>query len=98
MKSHYLHPTGFALGLTSGVLYTICALAFKLWPIQTLRFFNDWVHGIDLTLIGKIPQFTFWVYLKGLIEIVLSAYVAGIIFAWFYQKCEEHCKRKGWIK
>jgi len=98
MKSHYVHPTGAALSVTSGIVYTVCAVFVKLWPSQSIRFFSDWFHGIDLTRIAVIPQITVGNFLRGLIEVLIFAYLAGALYAWLYQKCEEHCKRKKWIK
>ncbi len=98
MKSHYVHPTGFALSITSGIVYVICAVMVGLWPIQTIRFFSDWFHGIDLTMIAKVPAITFGMFVRGLIEVMIFAYLAGALYAWLYQKCETHCKRMKWIK
>ena len=46
---HYAHPTGFALGITAGIIYTVCAAAVAFWPMQTVKLFNSWFHGVDLT-------------------------------------------------
>ena len=98
MKSHYAHPTGFAVGITSGIVYTACAIFVTLWPIQALRFFNDWFHGVDLTIIGKIPSITIGSYVRGLIEVMVFSYIVGVLYALLYQACEQHCRRKKWIK
>jgi len=94
---HYAHPTGFALGLTAGIVYVICASLVWLWPAQTVRFFASWFHGIDLTRIAVAPQLTFGTFIIGLIGIVLFAYAVGLIYGWIYNKCVVHCKRMGWI-
>ena len=94
---HYAHPTGFALGLTSGILYSVCAAAIKLWPVQTMQFFNDWMHGIDLSRLFVPKALTLGVFIRGLVEIVLTFYVAGALYGWLYNKCVAHCQRKGWI-
>lgn len=97
MKSHYLHPTGFALGLTSAALYTICAILIAWQPQQTLTFINMWLHGITLQPLMISYQFTIGRFLTGLISITLAGYITGALFAFFYQRCETHCKRRGWI-
>jgi len=98
MKSHYVHPTGAALSVTSGIVYAVCAFFVKMWPMRSIRFFSDWFHGIDLTQIAVIPQITIAGFIRGLIEVMIFTYLAGVLYAWLYQKCEEHCKRKKWIK
>ena len=94
---HYAHPTGFALAFTSGIVYSLCALAVRLWPTQTLRFFNDWFHGVDLSSLINPKFLTFGVFIRGLVEIMLFAYLAGLLYALIYNKCVSHCKKKGWI-
>ncbi|MEK6809520.1 MAG: DUF5676 family membrane protein [Nanoarchaeota archaeon] len=94
---HYAHPTGFALALTSGVVYSFCALAIRLWPEQTVRFFNDWFHGVDLSTIFTAKFLTFGVFLRGLVEIIIFAYLAGLLYAFIYNKCVAHCKKRSWI-
>ena len=94
---HYAHPTGFALGLTSGVLYTVCAVAVSVWPLQTLRFFNSWMHAVDLTKVFMPPQITPISFLRGLISIIIAGYLTGVLFGWIYNKCVTHCTKKGWI-
>ena len=98
MKSHYVHPTGAALSVTTGIIYAACAFAVKMWPMQAIKFFSDWFHGIDLTRIAVIPQITIGSFIRGLVEMMIFAYIAGALYAWLYQKCEEHCKRKKWIR
>ena len=94
---HYAHPTGFALGITSGIVYTLCAVAVALWPVQTVRFFSYWFHGIDLSRIFVMPQLTFGIYFLRLVQVVLFFYITGLIYGWVYNKCVAHCKRMGWI-
>lgn len=91
------HPTGLALALTSGIVYSLCALAVRLWPVQTLRFFNDWFHGVDISTIFTAKYLTFGVFVRGLVEILFFVYLAGLLYAYVYNKCVAHCKRKGRI-
>lgn len=94
---HYAHPTGVALAVTSGVVYIICVIAVTLWPAQAVQFFADWFHAIDLTKLFVIPQITLLKFLRGLIGIMLFAYLAGAVYAWAYNACVAHCKKRRWI-
>ncbi len=70
-----------AAGLSVAILYSLCALAFVLFPGLTTGFLNTVNHGINLQSldIGKIP-FTFGEFFIGLIYITLYAMVAGYIY------------------
>ena len=94
---HYVHPTGFALGVTSAILYTLCAAAVKLWPVRTISFVNNWFHGIDLMRIFDPTKLTWSAFFRGLISILVIAYLSGLLYAWLYNKCVDHCKKKRWI-
>lgn len=94
---HYAHPTGFALGLTAGIIYSVCTLLVAFWPAQTIKTFNYWFHGIDLSQIYALPSITIGTYLIGLIEVVLFFYVTGLLYGFLYNKCVGHCKKRGWI-
>lgn len=93
----YEHPAGLALGIASGIVYAICALLVALWPVPTIRLFSSWFHSIDLTKIIAGKGITFGSFLLGLIEIVIAAYLFGVLSAWLYNKCFAHCRRKGWL-
>ena len=91
-------PSALAFGLTSGIIYSICAAAVRLWPAGTVRFFGSWFHGIDLTKIYNAQPFGFGTFLIGLISIMLASMVFGALFAVLYNLCFRHCTEKGWIK
>lgn len=93
---HYAHPTGLAAAITAGVVYTVCAAFVALWKTQAVRFFNDWFHGIDLSALPA-PQLTWGAFLRGLVEVVLFFYLVGLLYGWTYNKCVDHCKKRGWI-
>ncbi len=97
MKKLYAHPTAFALAITSGIVYAICAAFVGLWTKQAMSFFNDWFHGIDLSGLAVTPNITVASFFRGLVEVLVFAYIVGIIFVWTRQLCEHHCKKKGWI-
>ncbi len=94
---HYVHPTGFAFGLTAGLAYALCAALVALWPAQTVNFFSNWFHGIDLTKIYAAPQITPGNFITGLIGVIIAAYLVGAFYAWVYNKCVGHCKKRNWI-
>ena len=91
------HLIGAAAGLTAGVVYTLCATVIALWPTQTLNFLNNWFHGIDLTKIAVSTQFTFGKFAAGLIGVLVTFYVIGLIYGIFYNMCYSHCEKRGWI-
>src|SRR3989344_7889927 len=93
---HYPHPTGFAFGLTVGIVYIVCGIFVKLLPNVALTFFNDWFHGIDLTPLFTQRSLTLLVFLRGFVEVVIAAYIFGFIFALIYNKCVDHCMKNGW--
>ncbi|MEK6823332.1 MAG: DUF5676 family membrane protein [Nanoarchaeota archaeon] len=93
-----MHPVGFALGLTSGIVYALCAAFVVSAPQAALAFFNDWFHGIKLDAVFTGAASITWVtFIRGLVEVMVFAYVVGAIFAWTYNACYAHCKRLGWI-
>ncbi len=97
MEKLYLHPFALAAGLTSGIVYGVCAAAVWLWPRQTVGFFATWFHGVDLMRIAAPLQLTVSNFVLGLIGTVLFAYVVGLLFAWLYNRCYVHCRKRKWI-
>ncbi len=91
-------PSALALGLTSGVIYSLCAAAVRLWPEKTVGFFGYWFHGIDLVKISNGGQFGFGAFLIGLISIMLASMAFGALFAVLYNLCFRHCAKRGWIR
>ncbi|MBI4441482.1 hypothetical protein HY639_04905 [Candidatus Woesearchaeota archaeon] len=94
---HYAHPTGFAAGLTAGLMYMLCAAAVTVWPDQMLTYFSEWFHIVNFKAIFVPPQITMLSFFRGLVTIMLFAYVTGFFFALLYNICVAHCKKKGWI-
>lgn len=92
-----LHPRSLAVGLTAGVVYTICITIIALWPTQAMSFFVSWFHGIDLTKIAVPIQLTFSKFIVGLLGVMLSFYIIGLIYGLLYNLCYAHCKKRGWI-
>jgi len=88
MKTLNWWVLGGALAITLAVLYTICAVAFVLWPEATLSFFNVWLHGVDLTLLRTVARVFSWsVFAYGLVGLAASLLLAGALFALCYNHC-----------
>ena len=92
---HYVHPTGLAFGLTGGLVYVLSSAFVALWPTQAINVLSNWVHGIYLTNVA--PQITLGSFIIGLIGVIVAAYLVGAFYAWAYNKCVTHCKKRGWI-
>lgn len=95
--THAVHPTGLALSLTAGIIYVVCAAAIALWPTLTLQVMGSWFHGIDIQRIATTAPLTWGNVLSGLVGLIVAAYLVGALFAWLYNRCLEHCQRKGWM-
>ncbi|MFA4887577.1 MAG: DUF5676 family membrane protein [Candidatus Nanoarchaeia archaeon] len=94
---HYIHPTGLALSITAGIVYTACAVLFWLFPSQTIIFFNNWSHGINLAQIATTKTLTLGGFFVGLLCVMIFTYIVGAFYAFIYNKCVIHCKNKGWL-
>jgi len=88
---------GMAAGLTAGIVYVLCVVAVVLWPAQSLRFFANWFHGIDLTEMAVPVQLTFNGFMIGLFGVVLFFYLVGFTYGLIYNLCYAHCKKRRWI-
>lgn len=96
-KIQYEHPTGLALSLTAGIVYVICTAAIALWPVGSLKFMSAWFHGIDLMKIATPFSISLGAVVLGLVEVLIVAYLIGVLYAWLYNKCVAHCKKKDWL-
>jgi len=75
--------TGLALGITSAIIYIICAATYWIWPNLVINYSNYLFHGVDITAITN-KAITFGNTIIGLIIIFVSAYLIGILFAALY--------------
>lgn len=80
-----------SLSVTSSVLYIACAIAFMLFPIGTLKFFNTWFHGLDLTIIASAKPISLFDIIIGLVSIMVVSAATGAIFTAIYNSLQ----RKG---
>ncbi len=97
MERKYEHPTGLAAALTGGAVYILCSAAVALWPAQSVRFISTWFHGIDISQIAVDPAITIGSFLVGLVEVLIFFYLIGFGYAWIYNQCLSHCKKRKWI-
>ncbi|TAL58346.1 MAG: hypothetical protein EPN86_00270 [Nanoarchaeota archaeon] len=97
-KNLFVHPVGLALAITSGIVYIVCYVGVLIWPRQAMNVLRDWIHTVDFSQISTQPSFSAISFIRGLVEIMVFMYLAGIIFALIYDMCVSHCKRLGWIK
>lgn len=76
--------TGAAFAVVIAVVYLACAIAVLLVPDGFLTFANNWVHGIDLTLIkrpaSKPLSLNDWG--AGFAAAIVAGFFAGVIYGW----------------
>ena len=76
--------TGAAFAVVIAVVYVACAISVLLIPDAFLTFVNNWMHGIDLTLIkrptSKPLSFSDWG--AGFATAIVAAFFAGTIYGW----------------
>lgn len=71
---------GLTLGITSAIVYLICAVWYVIAPKSLISYGNYLFHGIDLSSIAS-KTITFSSAIIGLILIFISGYLIGILFA-----------------
>ena len=75
---------GGAIAIAFGITYIGCALSYALWPDAALGFFNAWFHGIDITILETSKTFTVGMFLYGLVSVMASAFIFGVILSFTY--------------
>lgn len=81
-----LDKNKFALAgtATAGILYVACAVIVWLWPDFSLQLLGWVAHLVSVDKFAGGVAITLGGVLLGLIEIVVYAYIALWLFAWFY--------------
>ena len=74
---------GLSLGITSTIIYLICAIWYTIAPKSLIGYGNYLFHGIDLSSITS-KTITFSSVVIGLILIFISGYLIGILFVMLY--------------
>ncbi len=75
---------GLASGIVTAIVYVVCFLIVLILGSASLKFFNLFIHGIDLTSLATTPSLGTGIL--GLIVSVVVAYIFGAIFALTYNK------------
>ncbi len=85
MKSK-LSIRGIAIGsaIITAIFYIVCFLIVLIFGDASLKFFQLFVHGIDLTSLATTPDILGGIL--GLIISIIVAYMSGWIFAIVYNK------------
>lgn len=74
---------GFSLAATSAIIYLICVIAYLTAPNALIRYGNYVFHSIDLGSIA-MKSISFLDSLIGLILVIASSYIIGMLFASLY--------------
>jgi len=73
--------TGAALAITAGIGYTLCTLAFRIWPEAAATLMNGLFHGLDFRRLQSGPAlFSFGEFSYALVVLVVWAFGLGVLF------------------
>lgn len=72
--------------VTAAVLYAACSLFVLLAPELAVKLTGNVMHMITLEPIAANIQITLASFISGLVQVVLSTYVALLIFAGVYNQ------------
>jgi hypothetical protein len=78
--------SGIALGVTVGLFYALCALAWLAAPGAFLSFMNSMFHGMDFSGMVQPRPFAMQGFLLALIVLSVWAFLAGTFLAWLRQR------------
>ncbi len=73
-----------ATAILTGIWYILCFLIVIIFGNSSLKFFNLFFHGIELTSLATTINIIN--ALIGLVVSVILAYVCGYVFAFIYNK------------
>lgn len=84
MNTLSVKQSGLALGATGALLYLGCVFVMLTAPQEVVvRFFNSLLHGWDVGLIMRWDM-PWWEAVIGIIETFILGWLAGAVFAVFY--------------
>ncbi|HKQ29802.1 MAG TPA: DUF5676 family membrane protein [Burkholderiales bacterium] len=88
MKSSKALAVGIASAVTFGALSLACLVAVSLSPDGMVTFFNNWMHGIDLTSIKRPAgkPIGFGEAVSGFVSVVVVSFAFGALFGWVYER------------
>jgi len=73
-----------AFGLATAILWVVCSLMVALLPNFSWEVMRWWMHGMDLSVMGRW-NLTISNFLLGGITAIASAWITGWILAWSWQ-------------
>lgn len=74
-----------AFALAIAILWTLCSVVVWLLPEFSWQVTTWWMHGMDMSALGKW-QLTINNFIMGGIAAIVSAWVTGWILAWSWQQ------------
>lgn len=78
------NQVGLSLAIVFAIIYILCAILVAILPLQTIITYSNYVmHGIDITTIAAKTISPVGLII-GIIEIFVLGYIAGALFAFFY--------------
>jgi hypothetical protein len=78
--------SGFALAITVGVFYALCALVWAVAPGPFLSFMNSLFHGMDFSSMVQPAPFDWLGFFTALIVLCAWALFMGTFFAWLLNR------------
>lgn len=83
------HSFALSGAITVAILYSVCTAFVLLAPELAVKLTSDVMHLISLEPMAANIQITLASFLSALVQVVLSTYVALLIFAGLYNKMAE---------
>lgn len=77
-----------AFALATGILWTVCSLFVIILPDFSMKLFNWWMHGLDITVMGNW-SLNLTNFLLGGLTLVISAWLSGYILGWSWEKVSQ---------
>lgn len=74
-----------ALSKISAIVYVVCSIFVALFPKVSETLMDSLTH-IQSNLVRQVTLVSFF---SGLIQVVIYSYIAGMIFAWIFNKSVE---------
>lgn len=76
---------GSVFSLTVGIGYSICAIAFALWPNLAVGFTTNLFHGLNFsTMRSETGSFSVGSFFVALVVMMVWAFVMGAIYSSIY--------------
>lgn len=79
----------WAAAQTMGIVYVVCAIFVALAPGFALKLFGWLIHLVNVDKFAGDVRMTLGGFVVGLIQILVYAYVGGLLFAWLHNRSME---------